>query len=176
MIGNSCSSRQWAYDLRMSSITLAEVSAGADLETVRTLFQEYEAQIGVSLCFQGFAAELAALPGDYTPPRGTLVLARVDGRVAGCVAAHAWDGEACEMKRLFVRREFRGSGCGLRLVRHVLDWARAAGFRSVRLDTLPSMEKAQALYRSLGFREIAPYRPNPVAGVRYFELTLDATA
>ena len=153
-------------------IELTPVTGGSDLEEARTLFREYADGLGVDLCFQGFDAELAGLPGDYAPPGGMLVLARVDGAVAGCVAAHRWDADGCEMKRLYVRDAFRGTGCGGALVRHVLDWARDGGFRRVLLDTLPSMASAQRMYERLGFRETEPYRPNPVPGARYLALDL----
>jgi putative acetyltransferase len=150
-----------------------EDAAGEDaVAEARALFQEYATGLGVDLCFQNFEAELAGLPGDYAPPEGTLVLARVDGTLAGCVAAHRWDEGACEMKRLYVRDAFRGTGCGVALVQHVIDWARAGGFRRVVLDTLPSMGDAQRMYARFGFREVEPYRPNPVPGARYLALDL----
>jgi carbonic anhydrase len=152
--------------------TLAEAGDDASVAEARVLFQEYAAGLGVDLCFQNFEAELAGLPGDYAPPDGTLTLAHVDGALAGCVAAHRWDADVCEMKRLYVRDAFRGTGCGVALVQHVIDWARAAGFRRVVLDTLPSMGDAQRMYARFGFREIEPYRPNPVPGARYLALDL----
>jgi putative acetyltransferase len=148
------------------------VATADDLPEVRRLFREYAAWLSVDLCFQGFEQELAGLPGDYVAPDGVLLVATVDGRIAGCVAAHRWEAGVCEMKRLFVRAEFRGSGSGRALVDALLDWARRAGYRCVRLDTLPVMDRAQDLYRRLGFRDIAPYRPNPVPGARFLELTL----
>ncbi|MET0553209.1 MAG: GNAT family N-acetyltransferase [Vicinamibacteria bacterium] len=152
---------------------LSEVTGDADdLAELRRLFREYADGLGVDLGFQGFEEELASLPGDYVRPGGTLVLARVDGAPAGCVAAHPWSGTTGEMKRLFVREAFRGTGCGEALVRHVLEWARAAGYRSLVLDTLPSMQAAQRMYERLGFRERSAYRPNPVAGTRYFTIEL----
>jgi GNAT superfamily N-acetyltransferase len=154
-------------------IELAPVTGGADLDEVRRLFREYADGLGVDLCFQGFEGELAGLPGDYAQPTGTLVIARVDGAPAGCVAAHRWEADSCEMKRLYVRSAFRGSGCGRALVEHVLGWARAGGYRRVVLDTLPSMGDAQRMYARYGFREIAPYRANPVPGARYLALDLD---
>lgn len=152
---------------------LSEASDASSVAEARVLFREYAAGLGVDLCFQDFEAELAGLPGEYAPPGGLLTLARVDGALAGCVAAHRWDPHACEMKRLYVRDAFRGTGCGVALVRHVIDWARAAGFRRVLLDTLPSMAEAQRMYERLGFRDIAPYRPNPIPGARYLALHLD---
>lgn len=152
--------------------TLAEAADEASVAEARVLFREYVAGLGVDLCFQNFEAELAGLPGDYAPPDGTLVLALVDGALAGCVAAHRWDADVCEMKRLYVRDAFRGTGCGVALVEHVIGWARAKGFRRVVLDTLPSMGDAQRMYARFGFREIEPYRPNPVPGARYLALDL----
>lgn len=151
---------------------LRSVTNGEDLDAIRDLFREYEDQIGVDLCFQGFAAELAGLPGDYQAPRGVLTLAIQSGAPAGCVAAHQWDDVSCEMKRLFVRPRFQGSGIGRGLANSVTQWARDRGYTRVLLDTLPSMSTAQAMYERLGFRDIPPYRPNPVAGARYMALTL----
>jgi len=146
---------------------------GAQLEEVRALFLEYAQSLGFSLCFQGFDEELRALPGIYAPPRGRLLLATEDGSPAGCVGLHEWDGPAAEMKRLYVRPAFRGHGLGRTLTEAALSEARALGYRSVRLDTIPSlMQSAIALYRELGFREIPPYRENPIPGALYFELHL----
>lgn len=145
----------------------------ADLPEVKALLREYHAWTGVDLCFQGFERELAELPGDYVAPHGLLLVARLDGAIVGCVAAHRWSDDACEMKRLYVRDAARGTGCGLALVQRVLDWAREAGYRRVVLDTLPVMGQAQRMYERLGFRDVPPYRPNPVPGARYLELTLD---
>ena len=148
------------------------VSAGADLETIRGLFREYEQQIGVDLCFQGFAAELAGLPGDYAEPTGTLILASEAGVPAGCVAVRKWATDGCEMKRLYVRPAFQGTGVGRRLAEAVIAWAGPHGYARILLDTLPSMKTAQQLYERLGFKDIEPYRANPVAGARYMGLTL----
>jgi GNAT superfamily N-acetyltransferase len=148
------------------------VTGGGDLETIRQLFHEYETHIGVDLCFQGFAAELAGLPGEYAAPTGVLLLAGEKGEGAGCVAVRRWAPDACEMKRLFVRPAFQGSGLGRRLAEEIIAWARGQGYARVLLDTLPSMGTAQALYERLGFRDVAPYRANPVAGARYMGLTL----
>jgi ribosomal protein S18 acetylase RimI-like enzyme len=146
---------------------------GAQLEEVRALFLEYAQSLGFSLCFQGFDEELRALPGMYGPPRGRLLLAIEEGSPAGCVGLHEWDGPAAEMKRLYVRPAFRGHGLGRTLTEAALSEARALGYRSVRLDTIPSlMQSAIALYRELGFREISPYRQNPIPGALYFELPL----
>ena len=144
----------------------------ADLATARALVKEYQASLGFSLCFQNFDAELAGLPGAYAPPGGRLLLAFAAGDAAGCVAIRKIEEGICELKRLWVRPPFRGTGLGRRLVERVLDEARAVGYRSVRLDTLPSMTAAQALYLSLGFRDIPPYNDHPVEGTRFMEAIL----
>ena len=156
------------------TVSLERVVSGQPLVEVRTLFEEYAASLDVDLCFQGFSAEVAGLPGDYTPPSGCLLLARVDSHTAGCVAMRPLEPGLCEMKRLYVRPGFRGAGVGRSLVEAVVDAARTAGHRSMRLDTLATMASAQTLYRSLGFRPIAPYRHNPVPGTTFLELTLRA--
>ena len=143
------------------------------IATVRELFLEYAQSLGFSLCFQGFDKELAELPGDYAPPEGRLLLADFGGEVAGCVALHKIDGDTCEMKRLYVRPQFRGKGLGKALTEHIIHEARAIGHKKLRLDTVePMMRTAVAMYRQLGFREIAPYRPNPIEGALYMELRL----
>jgi len=140
---------------------------------VSELFLEYAQSLGFSLCFQNFDQELANLPGDYAPPEGCLLLAMQDGQPAGCVALHKLDGEYCEMKRLYVRPQFRGHGLGLALAERVIADARQIGYKYLRLDTVePVMRAAVAMYRRLGFREIAPYRPNPIEGALYMELQL----
>ncbi len=138
-----------------------------ELPVVRTLFEEYAAGLGIDLCFQGFAAELAGLPGRYAPTAGGLWLADAGGDVAGCVALRPLGEDRCEMKRLYVRPAFRGRGLGRALTEHVLRAATAASHRHICLDTLPSMADAIALYRSLGFAEIEPYCPNPVPGALF---------
>jgi ribosomal protein S18 acetylase RimI-like enzyme len=146
---------------------------GAHLEAVRALFLEYAQSLGFSLCFQGFDEELGTLPGMYAPPRGRLLLATEDEAPAGCVGLHEWEGGIAEMKRLYIRPAFRGRGLGRVLTDAALADARALGYRSVRLDTIPSlMQPAIALYRQLGFREITPYRDNPIPGALYLELQL----
>lgn len=154
-------------------VTIRDATS-ADLDLAKTLFREYEAEADAAICFSGFERELAELPGAYAPPNGRLLLAEVDGAAAGCVALRPTPSEPREgeMKRLYVRPAFRKSGAGRLLVVRLVDEARAVGYRAVRLDTLPSMRAAQALYRSLGFLEIAPYNDNPVAGTLFMRLAL----
>ena len=151
---------------------IRDAHEGDDLAHARALIEEYSASLGISLDFQDFERELATLPGDYAPPGGALLLARLDGAVAGCVALRRIDGEACEMKRLYVGSVARGRGLGRALAEAAIERARTAGYRRMRLDTLPSMAAARALYLALGFREIAPYRFNPVEGTSFLELDL----
>ena len=136
------------------------------------MFREYADWVSIDLSFQQFDEELAGLPGNYVAPDGVLMLAQARGEPAGCVAVHRWDAEACEMKRLFVRDAWRGHGLGAELARAAIEWARRAGYARMRLDTLPAMSGAQRLYARLGFREIPPYRFNPVPGARFMERTL----
>ena len=151
---------------------IREAQARDDIEDVRRLFVEYQAALGVDLCFQGFTEELATLPGNYSRPGGRLLLA-VDGATTlGVIALRPQRGGDCEMKRLYVRPEGRGRGLGRMLAEAVISEARQAGYRRLLLDTLPAMKEAQALYRSLGFREIAPYYPNPIEGTSYMALSL----
>lgn len=146
------------------------------LEATRDIFREYAAQLGVDLCFQNFDAELAGLPGDYAAPKGCLLLAMVDGQLAGCCAMRPLETvdypNACEMKRLFVRQGFRHLGLGRQLAEAILDAARVAGYHSVLLDTLDDMEAARALYEDLGFYDIPPYYHNPIAGAHYLKVDL----
>ena len=144
------------------------IERATEMSEVRTLFLEYAEALGVDLSFQDFDAEVAALPGDYDP----ILVARWNGELAGCVAMHPYGDAICEMKRLFVRSEYRKYGIGRALALRIIDEARSRGFRAMRLDTLPSMQNAMRLYETLGFRDIDPYRYNPIEGSRFLELTL----
>lgn len=152
---------------------LAHAGSPTQIAIVRELFLEYAQSLGFSLCFQGFDQELAGLPGDYAPPQGRLLLAMSASQPAACVALHAIDGGACEMKRLYVRPQFRGHGLGKALAERIITEARQIGYTRLRLDTVePKMKTAVAMYRRLGFREIAPYRANPIEGALYMEVEL----
>ncbi len=147
-----------------------------DFAAVRDIFREYADTLGVDLCFQQFDAELAGLPGEYAEPRGALLMAIVDGELAGCCALRPLDTadypNAAEMKRLYVRKAFRGFGLGRQLAEAILDVARQAGYACVLLDTLDDMEAARALYVELGFEEIPPYYHNPIPGAHYLKVDL----
>jgi putative acetyltransferase len=145
----------------------------ADLPVVRELLLEYADSLGFALDFQDFDREIADLPGAYAPPDGAILLVRVDETVAGCVALRPFANGVCEMKRLYIRPGHRGLGLGRLLATAIVDEARRRDYRAMRLDTTPSMATAQALYTELGFREIAPYRRNPIPGTRYLELDLE---
>ena len=146
------------------------------MDAVRDIFREYADTLGVDLCFQDFETELAQLPGDYAAPRGALLLAEVEGAVAGCCALRPLDTadypNASEMKRLFVRKPFRRFGLGRELAEAMLDQARRAGYACVLLDTFDDMESARALYTDLGFEEIPPYYHNPIAGAHYLKVDI----
>ena len=148
----------------------------AQLQATRFIFQEYAAQLDVDLCFQNFDAELSGLPGEYEKPRGALLLALIDGKIAGCCALRPLVSSdypnACEMKRLYVRHAYRRTGLGRQLVEAILDAARVAGYHHVLLDTLSEMESARALYVDLNFEEIPPYYHNPIAGAHYLKVDL----
>jgi putative acetyltransferase len=152
--------------------TILQAHGPDAIATARELFKEYQNDLGIDLCFQDFSKELATLPGAYAPPRGRLLLADVDGVVAGCVALRPVNDQAGEMKRLYVRPAFRGSGTGRALVESVITEARAIGYHHICLDTLPVMARAQELYERLGFKDIPSYRTNPVQGARFLALDL----
>jgi putative acetyltransferase len=150
-----------------------QAESPAQIAQVRELFLEYAQSLRVNLCFQNFEEELAGLPGHYAPPDGRLLLAEYEGRLAGCVALHQWEPGVCEMKRLYLRPSFRGKGWGRVIAETIISEARKIGYQCMRLDTIePIMKDAVEMYRKLGFREIAPYRPNPIAGAMYMELKL----
>jgi putative acetyltransferase len=154
-------------------IKIATAESPTQIAEARELFLEYAKSLNFSLCFQSFDKELAGLPGDYAPPDGRLLLVKAAGELAGCVALHQLEGKVCEMKRLYLRPNFRGQGLGRALAKTIIDEARKIGYRRMRLDTVePVMKKAVAMYRKLGFKEIAPYRENPIAGTLYMELEL----
>ena len=151
-------------------------TTATQLADARKIFEEYARQLGVDLCFQNFAAELESLPGDYAQPNGALFLATVNGELAGCCALRPLDTvdypNACEMKRLYVRKGYRRLGLGRQLAEAILDAAKVAGYRHVLLDTLSEMESARALYKDLNFEEIPPYYHNPIAGAHYLKADL----
>ncbi|HRA13637.1 MAG TPA: GNAT family N-acetyltransferase [Giesbergeria sp.] len=154
-------------------VTLLTATGPEHLAVLRELFQEYADSLSIDLCFQQFDTELATLPGDYAEPRGAVLLALVDGAPAGCCALRPLDAadypNASEMKRLYVRKAFRGFGLGRQLAEATLDAARQRGYASVLLDTLDDMESARALYTDLGFAEIPPYYHNPIPGAHYLK-------
>ncbi|MDR2324005.1 MAG: GNAT family N-acetyltransferase [Acidovorax sp.] len=155
------------------TVALLPATSSAELEAIRLLFAEYADSLGIDLAFQDFSDELAQLPGDYAPPRGNLLLAYVDGSPAGCCALRPLDSSdypnAAEMKRLYVRRAFRGFGLGRELAEATLTAAQQLGYHHVLLDTLDDMESARTLYAELGFEEVPPYYHNPIAGAHYLK-------
>jgi ribosomal protein S18 acetylase RimI-like enzyme len=159
-------------------IELLEAEGAAAIDAARAIFREYAEGLGVDLCFQDFDAELDGLPGEYAAPGGALLLALVDGQLAGCGALRplpeADYPNACEMKRLYVRRAFRRFGLGRLLAQALIDRATQAGYSTMLLDTLDDMEAARGLYASLGFEEIPPYYYNPLPGAHYLKVDLDA--
>jgi putative acetyltransferase len=162
--------------LRSSSFHLTTPSSTEEFALVRLIFTEYATQLGIDLHFQNFEAELEDLPGEYSAPRGALLLAWVDGELAGCCALRQIDNvdypNAAEMKRLYVRKTYRRSGLGHHLAQAILDAARSAGYHCVLLDTLDDMESARALYVDIGFAEIPPFYHNPVPGAHYLKVDL----
>ncbi len=157
-------------------IRIVQATSPIELRDVRTLFLEYAASLGFDLRFQGFDREVATLPGEYAPPRGVLLLATAAGQAAGCAALRPLDELACEMKRLYVRPTWRRHGLGRLLCENLIAEAQNRDYASMKLDTVPPMVEAIALYRSLGFRAIEPYRFNPIPGALFMELTLESRA
>jgi ribosomal protein S18 acetylase RimI-like enzyme len=161
-----------------ASVAIRHASGASDVAIARALFDEYQKALGVDPCFQGFAAEVASLPGDYAPPRGRLLFAQTEDGVVGCVALRPLDvagrdaGSVAEVKRLYVRPAARGTGAGRALMQALIGEARRIGYRELRLDTLAQMDAARALYERLGFRDIPPYCHNPLPDVRYMALEL----
>ncbi len=157
----------------VKGFSVNQLESPAQIAQARELFLEYAQSLGFSLCFQNFDKELAGLPGDYAPPEGSLLLAEYEGQLAGCVALHKLEPGICEMKRLYVRPLFRGKGLGRILAERIIAEARQIGYSHMRLDTVePIMKDAVAMYHKLGFKLIAPYRSNPIAGAMYMELSL----
>jgi ribosomal protein S18 acetylase RimI-like enzyme len=154
------------------NITFSYVQSGEDIDQIKLLFREYEKAIGVDLCFQNFEKELADLPGQYALPEGCLILARVDNQMAGCVALRRFEANVCEMKRLYLRSQFRKLGLGRQMATIIIKEAVNRGYKTMRLDTLPSMTEAIALYKSMGFVQIDSYRYNPLEGAIYMEKQL----
>lgn len=155
-----------------SAIQIKRAQTNEAFAEVRSLFREYETSLGVDLCFQGFEQELASLPGKYAPPAGDLLLGLVNGEVLGCVAVRRLENAICEMKRLYVRPQARGTGLGKQLAQQIIVVARTLGYLRMRLDTLDRLSVAMRLYESLGFRRIDPYYYNPLPGVVYWEVDL----
>jgi putative acetyltransferase len=156
----------------MNTPSIVQATSAADIGIARDLFREYQLDIGIDLCFQNFNEELATLPGAYAPPEGRLFICFVGEIPGGCVALRKIDERTCEMKRMFVRSELRGHHIGRLLAERVIQDARTIGYQTMRLDTLPAMKEAIALYRSLGFVPTEAYRLNPHPGALYMERPL----
>jgi putative acetyltransferase len=159
-------------DLGAMRMTIRPATLPDDIPAVRELFREYAAGLGFSLCFQNFGVELANLPGAYAPPTGRLLVAEVDGELVGCVALRPQATGVCELKRLYIRPDYRGKGLGRQLIDVLLAEAVAAGYREAVFDTLDTMTAALAIYRTLGFQPTEPYSCHPVAGSLCFRKTL----
>ena len=157
----------------IAMLNIIQAETIEQIDDARLIFREYETWLGLDLCFQGFEAELAGLPGKYTRPNGRLLLVYSDDKLAGCIALRKLEDNICEMKRLFVRNRFRGARIGVLLIERLIADAREIGYQKMRLDTFPpKMGKAVKLYESHGFRPIAPYYENPYDAVLFMELTL----
>jgi GNAT superfamily N-acetyltransferase len=168
---NGVNASQPFDDLR-PQIKIGQAKTPREIALSRSLFEEYAAGISVDLSFQGFATELAGLPGLYSPPKGRLLLALAGEEAAGCIALRPLDGTVCELKRLFVRPSFRGRGLGERLAQRIVEEARIIGYRTIRLDTLPSMHAAIQVYQTVGFQRCAAYYQTPLHGTVFMELEL----
>ena len=154
-------------------IEIVQAETPAQIEQARNLFREYEKMLGLNLCFQNFDEEVANLPGKYAAPEGRLFLVLSDGKLVGCVALRKLENEICEMKRLFVREDFRNLRIGKLLIEKIIEEGRTAAYEKMRLDTFPAkMSKAVKLYESYGFREIPPYYDNPYDGILFMEMKL----
>lgn len=159
--------------LMNEDIRTTHIQSGPGLDEIRAMFLEYASSLGFKLCFQNFDKELADLPGTYGLPKGRLLLCEIGGTPAGCVALKPLEDKVCEMKRLFVRPEFRGRKLGEYLARHIIEEARAIGYTAMRLDTIRgTMDQAIHLYQFLGFKEILPYYENPIPNALYMQLEL----
>ncbi len=156
----------------MLMLKILQVQTGENLKFIKTLFKEYANSLDFDLDFQDFDKELANFPGDYAPPKGCLLLAKDEDKIAGCVALRELSEGVCEMKRLYVKPQFRGLGIGKNLAEAIIQEAQKIGYTRIRLDTAPSMQEARALYMSLGFKKISPYRYNPIEGAEFMELSL----
>ena len=151
---------------------IVQAETKEQIEAAKAIFLEYGSSLDFELCFQDFDKELAGLPGSYAPPEGRLFLAEFNGVIAGCIALRKLEESICEMKRLYIKPEYRGQKMGKILVEKLIDEAKKIGYKKMRLDTVPAMQAAQKLYRTIGFYQIKPYRLNPVAGAVFMELEL----
>jgi len=153
-------------------LKIVNAESGKYLDFIRELFSEYVDWLGFDLCFQNYEEEFSGLPGEYTKPGGCLLLALYENKPAGCIALRKLKDDVCEMKRMYVRPQFRGKGIGKALAKECIEKAKKLGYLYMRLDTIPFMVNAIALYKSLGFKEIEPYRYNPIKGAKFMELKL----
>jgi putative acetyltransferase len=157
---------------KKTCLRIVRVNSWEEVEQAKFLFTEYASSLDFDLSFQNFEQELANLPGEYSPPFGAILLAYYEGKAVGCVALRKLAEGICEMKRLYVRKAFRGKKIGKALSVAIVEEAKKRGYSRMRLDTLPSMAQAIQLYRTLGFKETSPYRYNPRAGAMFLELVL----
>lgn len=156
----------------MTNIKIISATSNEHVTRAKELIQEYVLSLGFDLNFQNFKEEIDSFPAQYSPPRGCLLVAQYENKIVGCVGLRDQGSDICEMKRMYIQPDFRGQGAGKALTRGLIDKARGMGYIRMRLDTLSSMEAAVRLYISFGFKEISPYRVNPIKGARYFELKL----